>query len=103
MSEIRIITNGHERPVINWWDLSPAERRELDYITDDRRDEFYGFRYRGTVYDLAEFSYSRGGVGQLADALTGWDGFKSDSYFSGVAVRYADDSYDYVVVGLVIA
>jgi hypothetical protein len=100
---MRVITNNVPRPVIDGWELSPDERQNFDYIDwaaiercDAESASF--FRYRGTLYDLGEFMATRG----LRAPLSDWDGYMSDSAFSAVVVRYADDT-DYVVVGLVLS
>jgi NAD(P)H-flavin reductase len=96
---LTIITNHHEREVLSWWELTDQDRRELDYITADREADFAGFRYRGEVYDLAEFERWDNPASVTRER---WDGFRSDSYFSGVAVRFADD-FEAVIVALVLA
>lgn len=97
---VKFITNGQERPVLSWHDLTDKERAELDYRdTDEKRDDFSGFRYRGNVYDLSETHSGRS---------DGWDGFYNDTYFSGVCyrfpvdnpgTRFAETVTDYVIVG----
>lgn len=103
MSELKIITNHVPRDVLYAWDLTGAEQSEFDYIdwglveNGESNPEF--FRYKGEVYDLGEFlttsELSRGaGHHDLAD----WDGYQSDSFFSGIVVKYVDD-YERVIVG----
>ena len=55
-------------------------------------DETY-FIYKGQEYWLSEFMRSDGHGSPFAD----YDGYASDSFFSGVLVRYgtADDNTDY--------
>jgi hypothetical protein len=56
------------------------------------------FRYRGELYDLGEFMSTRG-MPEFSP-LVKWDGYSSDSYFSGTLVRYVDQDHDMrVVVG----
>ena len=108
---MQIKTNNQPRPVIYWYDLTDAERAELDYIdTDTAQDDFRGFRYKGAVYDLGEFSaictrsqqarsqYSFAHTAEDDSPLAAWHGIQTDSYFSGVVVRYSDD-FDTVTVG----
>ena len=95
----RVITNGHRRDLLYWWELTDAEKAEFDWIDDpDNAGSF--FRYRDEVYCLSEFSRS---------VIDGWDGYRGDSFFSGIVYRHplVDDDYDdgevdfdSVVVGL---
>ena len=81
MSELTIRTNGQYRPVLCWENLTAKECAEFD------KEVFYNssfFRYRGWVYTLDDFMR----VGNNA-LFTGWDGYHSDSFFSGVLVKYS--------------
>lgn len=85
-------------PVVYGWDLSEEERAEFDYMDDINEGSF--FRYRGNVYDLSEFVRivhpGRADPNPFCHwdhtgALRGWDGIATDSYFSGVVVKYVSD------------
>jgi hypothetical protein len=84
---LRIITNGHPRLIVDAYELSAKERAEFDYLDWPAIDSGNGsatfFRYYGELYDLGDIMRAEG---ELADL--GWHGFNSDSYFSGIAVRY---------------
>jgi len=79
------------------WDLSEDGRAEFDYMDDINEGSF--FRYRGNVYDLGEFVriVPQGATGgpfchyDHTGALKGWDGIATDSFFSGVVVKYVSD------------
>jgi len=69
-------------------------RGEFDYLTEDEFDQTEFFKYRGQWYSVHEF--------MCLDANTGfdcrqWDGYSSDSYFSGVVMKYCYDGT--VIVG----
>lgn len=97
MSDLTIVTNRQPRDILHWWDLSAKERAEFDYLdTKDRQNEAAFFRYRGATYDLGEFMATRG-MPEFSP-LVAWHGYHSDSYFSGVLVRYTDD-FEHVVAG----
>jgi hypothetical protein len=89
-----IKTNHVPRDVVDACELTAEERREFDYIdwpAVGRGEESASFvRYRGELYDLGEFMLS---------SVPGWDGFRADTFFSGLVVRYCDD-HERVVVGL---
>lgn len=91
-------------PVVYGWDLSEEERAEFDYIADSDHELWEEvpnqfFRYRGNVYDLGEFVriVPQGATGgpfchyDHTGALKGWDGIATDSFFSGVVVKYVSD------------
>jgi hypothetical protein len=100
---MKVITNNAPRDVIDAWDLTEAERAEFGYLNwpaiEDGRDSASFLRYRGELYDLAEFE-----VWDNPESPTrqGWDGYRSDSYFSGIVVRYVDDG-ERVIAGLYLA
>ena len=97
----KIITNNHPRPIIDGWELSLDERQEFDYINWDaveRGEESASFvRYRGELIDLGDVMRAEGEIANL-----GWDGFNSDTFFSGFAFKYVDNC-EYVVVARVYA
>lgn len=99
---ITVTTNNHHRPVLDASELTDAERTEFDYLDWDAlregRDSASFFRYRGQVYDLSEF------IESAPDGAFGWDAFRSDSFFSGIVIRYIQGmDGEFVVVGTVIA
>lgn len=69
-------------------------RKEFDYLSEDEFDEREFFKYRGVWYDLGEFM--RLDSNSPFDNNK-WDGYSSDSYFSGVVVKYCYDGN--VIVG----
>jgi hypothetical protein len=104
MSDLKIITNHVPREIIDAWSLTPADRAEFDYLDwpaiDDGRDSASFFRYRGQLYDIGEFS-ATWGISRdsgLPDDFAGWHGYMSDTFFSGVLVRYTSD-HESVVIG----
>jgi hypothetical protein len=105
---VKVITNNVPRDVIEAHELTPAERAEFDYLDwpaiDDGRGSASFFRYKGELHDLGEFSQDYGitkGVG-LPEHLSKWDGYRSDSMFSALVVRYVDDG-ERVIVGLALS
>jgi len=95
-----IKTNNVPRDVIDAYELTADERTQFDYLDwdaiEDGRDSASFFRYRGELHDLGEFER----WDNPASPTRGhWDGFRSDSFFSGLVVRYCED-FEHVVVGL---
>lgn len=91
---LTIKTNNHSRPLLTRWEV-PADVLAREFEWTDPEDPGSFFRYRGVWYELSEFM-------RAPDHLPGWDGFHSDSAFSGVAVRLAEDC-DSVVCALILS
>jgi hypothetical protein len=94
---MNIITNRVPRPLQCLSDLPPKAAKDFDYI-----DDAYDFRlvcYRGVWYDVWDSMRCPGAEAPEATrhAFAGWDGYVSDSFFSGVLFRFAGDAC--VVVG----
>ena len=96
---MEIITNNQERATLYWNDLTPKQQAEFNY---DTAEESTFVIYKDWVYDINEFIYInhdvRGDKYDDDDELSGWDGYSSDSYFSGVLIKYSDDC-ETVIVG----
>lgn len=94
MDNVTIITNNVPRDCIDAMDLTDEERAEFNYVdwnAIDRGDEVRDFvRYKGRLIDLNDTE----GRPQAA-ALKGWDAFISDSFFSGILIRYVLDDFGY--------
>jgi hypothetical protein len=92
MGDIKITTNNVPRDVLSGHDLTAAERAEIGYRDwsepdGDGWDGSY-VRFKGCTYDLG------GEVERVPDGMFGgeqWDGYKPESFFSGVLFRYERD------------
>ena len=84
---LEIRTNNVPRFTIDDFDLTEKERAEFNYDLGGRTF----FRFKGNVYDLWEFT-------RCGDQFPGWDGYMSDSVFSGVLVKLVDEG-EKVIVG----
>lgn len=93
-NETVIRTNNKPRPLIYGFELTDDDRREFDYITSDEFDTHEFFRYRGVLYDPCEFMR----LPKESNLAKKWQGYRADSYFSGVLIRYTEDC-ESVVVG----
>ena len=89
---MNIKTNHQFRDILNSHDLTPKELKEFNYLDED---EGSFFRYKGQVYDLGEFM---AWANPNTPTKKEWDSFRSDSYFSGLVVKYSE-GYDAVKVG----
>src|SRR5262245_31429871 len=94
-----ITTNNVPRDILEAYDLTADERADFDYLDwralEAGEDSASFFRYRGQVYDLGEFMRWDN---PSSPTRAGWDGYRSDSFFSGLVVRYCDD-HERIVVG----
>jgi hypothetical protein len=97
---LTIKCNNVPRDTLYWYELTAREQKEFDYLdTDDKQAEATFFRYKGIVYDLGEFMRIGRSIAPHCQR-PGWetfDGYASDSYFSGILVRYVQDCERVVV------
>lgn len=84
---VTIKTNNVPRDLLYWFDLTPKEQKEFDH--DVREDSCY-FRFKGQVYCMDNFLclHNKIHMPQGQDIFPGWDGYESDSFFSGIVIRY---------------
>jgi hypothetical protein len=95
MSKLTITTNNCARDILYWQDLTEKEKEQFDYLdSEEGQNDAWFFRYRGIAYDLGEFSATHGMEGFKA---RGWHVYHSDSFFSGILVKYVDN-YNSVIV-----
>lgn len=91
---MEVISNYHARPTFYGWELTEKERKEFDYYNDEEIKTAEFFRFKGEIYDLAQFMYDR------QNHFHGWDGYMNDSFYSGVLVKYPDDpNTEGIIVG----
>lgn len=88
MSDIKVTTNNHVRPFIYGWQLTEEERQRFDYYGDKEILDQTFFGYKGEIYDLSDFMRV-----DKNSPLTGWEAYSSDSYFSGLVIKLAEDDY----------
>jgi hypothetical protein len=84
---MKIVTNNKPRPVLNYWEL--PENFQKEYF--DYQDEAF-FIYKNWCYMLCDFMRIR--VESLWDPVEfkDWHGYHSDSFFSGILVKFQDNS-----------
>jgi hypothetical protein len=91
---INIRTNYHWRDLISGYELTDVEREEFDYLDEDDLLDHQFIRYQNWVYDLGEFMRCpepQEACSTHANTFENWHGYQSDSFFSGVVIRYSDD------------
>ena len=95
---MEIISNNKPRFIIYGFELADKEKEQFDYLEDIDQCSF--FRYKGNLYDMGEFMRIDKSTAPHPQrkGWEDWDGYSSDSYFSGILVQYASD-YESVIVG----
>ena len=91
---LTVITNNVPRDIIAEWQLTADQRKEFDYLDWEAMDAGTDSRsfcmYRGELYDLQEICEASWGS-SMPEGLRGWTNYASDSFFSGVVIRYVDN------------
>lgn len=81
-----------------WGSLKQELRAQFDYMTADEFDEAEFFKYKGYWYTIGDFMRVDSNspfVDKNSAVNINWNGYSSDSYFSGVLIRY---NYDGTVI-----
>ena len=92
---MNVITNNRPRMLLTWAELPEGiGESEFDYVEDRHAPRF--FNYRGVWYDIFEFDYISDQP-CYAPFRGKWDGVQTDSFFSGIVLRWFDD--EFVIVG----
>lgn len=94
-----VITNGHERPMLRWDQLTDTERERFDYIdTEQRQEEAEFVRYRGWTFDVNDTE------GLAPDDLRalGWDVWLTDSFFSATVFCHHDKDGHYLDESIIV-
>lgn len=87
---MEIITNNHWRQFKYGYEVPTDIIEWNDHLNEDLAS--YGWiNYRGHWYHASDFLQLGG------DDLDGWDGYSSDSVFSGVLIRLSDDGESYQI------
>ena len=67
-------------------------REKFDWISVEETYSF--FKYKGELMHLSEFVTTNL---YCPTELRGWDGYLTDSYFSGIAIRLAEGNEEVIV------
>lgn len=90
---ITVKTNNKPRELVTVYDLpTPELKRLFDYIQGEDVYSARLFAYRGEWYDTNEFVVAN------QEIFPKWHGQQSESFFSGLVIRYTPDM-EQVVVG----
>lgn len=107
MGKLKIVSNGHLRDILYWNELTDRERQ---WYTHPRAEDSEYFRYGGECYCMDDFiSLHNEFYGPHPREFASWDGYMSDSFFSGILIRYPREDYgngpviedtEHVIVGM---
>lgn len=95
---MKIKTNNQYRNLVHGYELTGSEKEDFDYIKDIDTHDF--IKYKGMIYDPSEFMATPHNepARQELNKLSAWDGYQSDSFFSGVVIKYSSD-FEQVKIG----
>ena len=104
MSELKVYTNHHRHPIIYYWELTKEEKDDFDWVEDGDNDHTF-FRYRGNTYCLSDFMQI---TPQAPKEFQSWHGYISDSFFSGILIKWPLEDWgqidtDFVITGTFIS
>jgi len=104
---LKIVTNNVPRDVLSGYEMDPQIllnefEIDLELLDDVMMEDLCSMQFvqfRGVWYDLQDFITTCPGPWNhgLPEEFRQWDGYASDSFFSGVLIKYAreDDRYDF--------
>jgi len=90
--KVKIFGNGHDIPIIYGYELSDKWKKEFDYYDEEELDGNMFFSYKGWIYDMGEFMRVDSNNSPFEECPIKFDGYKSDSFFSGILIRFSDDN-----------
>ena len=110
---LKIVTNNVPREIVYGYEMDPEILRdEFDIEVEGMNEDQVGdlcskefVKFRGVWYDLEDFITTRPGPWNhgLPEEFRQWDGYSSDSFFSGILLRYPREydtmDLDRVVLG----
>lgn len=97
---VTVICNNVPRDILDACELTAAERLEFEYLdwnALERGEDSASFvRYRGGVIDLGDLVHWANPPAAY-EMFGQWDGFRSDTFFSGILVRWVEE-FERVIV-----
>lgn len=93
MARVTIKTDNKWKYFKYGYELPRKARKEFDYVDDEEFDSMSFIKYRNWWYSLNDFMRVSSGRTEFR----GWDGYHSDSYFSGIVIKVSGDSESYKI------
>lgn len=94
MKKIEIKSNKQWRNFLSWYELTKKEQLEFDWMDELTQDESLFIRYKNWVYCLQDFMVIDRSV---IHQFEGWQGYHSDSAFSGIVINISKDGEQYQI------
>ena len=100
MTPPKIYSNYHKRELQYLFELDPKDqeivKERFDWMDGETLDCEQFVRYRGEWYGLCDFMAVHNTFynPNPPQWLKRWDGYLTDSFFSGVVIRYVRDDWD---------
>lgn len=91
---MKIKTDRKWKNVIYGYELPRKWRSEFDWLPDDEYEMGAFVKYKGNVYHNSEFIRIEACAPK---EFRNWDGYISDTFFSGVVIRFSDDGEKYQI------
>lgn len=85
-----IITNHNWRNFLYGYELTESEKSDFDWIDSEEIDSTDFIKYKNRIYSISEFLY----IPENSSIPGDWDGYISDSYFSGVLIKLNPENSD---------
>ena len=90
--DLQITSNFHWNNFLYGYELTKEEKASFDWIDPEDIETHSFLKYKGNVYSIGDFM-----IIDRNEALEEWDGYASDSFFSGVLIKLSDDGEQYQV------
>ena len=91
--DVKIISNYHNRKFLCVYDIPHKIREDqFDYMDDECFKHSQFIKYNGDYYSLGEFA-----VIYNKCPFEGWNGYASETTFSGVLIKVSDDGESYKI------
>ena len=95
MEKITIVTNNHWRNFLYGYELPEKVKKDFDWMDKEELETSNFVKYHNCYYSLQDFMSFHNTVhyGKAPEKGTfgyGYDGYNSDSFFSGVLIKISD-------------
>ena len=89
---MEIITNHHNRMFKYGYEVPKSVLEDYHYLDEGEKSDGW-IHYRSIWYHISDFMT----VSIYSKNWRGWDGYKFDTFFSGVLIRISDDNETYQI------
>lgn len=92
IDNVTIISNNHDYPIIYGFELTDKQKKEFDYMDEETLESSQFVFYKNWLYCFDSFMNLHNKIYEPnpPECFKGWDGYSSDSYFSGVLIKFSN-------------